>query len=255
MLLSDQIQKRKTQFLLRKAHEYCFQYYLRKGIRLNPELLVKTTLEEVRIQIEQTPTLIVEAFFDWLSALPYAARWEDIHFVKFFYYGNGNAVTLEQIGHLEDIKRAAAEDALLNFREQIAKKAYEVEDGPFTDSFENVYDFGSVQFSHGESTMTGEFTGEVKWVHGGVRRFIGKANISFKDTFKDPLDMIQVRERYNEYTGHVNEWLARHFNVSQELIPKIEITNEMVREADVGGSPYDILGKWEEEMAGEVIKP
>ncbi|WP_323716074.1 hypothetical protein [Paracoccus aminovorans] len=81
-----------------------------------------------------------------------------------YYFGGGQAVTLDEIGHLRDIAeqyayRDGTEGAFRRLSGQIADAAREQGTGPVGYDFRFTYDFGSVAFSHGDGTVKGLFIG------------------------------------------------------------------------------------------------
>lgn len=242
-------------YLKQAARNYCFQYYLRKGIRLDPALLVKAVEEEEQ---QRLPPIVDNYPFDindvvryiaqeYLKNVPDASRWEDVHFVKHFYLGNGRGVTLDEIGHLNEVMQAAEGIMYERLKQQVADAAAKSESGRFEYAFQNRYDF-DVEFSYGESKLDGLYEGEVFWMGRGLRGYRGIAKISFSDAFVDPVDRIQVRRWFNATTVDINKWAKELTGFDLSL----EITDEMIRNAEMGGMSYPITGAWEWGVAGEV---
>ena len=144
-------------------------------------------------------------------------RWIDLDFMAHYYYGNGTAVTLSEIGHLRDIAEQYAyadgkEGAFRRLSDQIADEARKVRSGSIALPFDDSYDFGSVQFSHGGGVVKGTFDGTVA-NDGGMLRIAGRSFFAFSDQFADPLGL----------------------------------------GIEVGGVPYDITGVWSATFLAEVL--
>lgn len=75
-----------------------------------------------------------------------------------------------------------------DFSDQIASEARRKGPGAFAYDFGNVYDFRGVEFSHGDATVSGIFTG-VAEDRGAVLAIRGDTAFLFSDEFKDPLDI------------------------------------------------------------------
>lgn len=105
------------------------------------------------------------AYHDITTDLTSAAeRWSDIDFVQHYYFGGGRTVDLREIGHLYEIVQQyawydKAEGAFRRLAGQIADKARADKSGALSVTFSNFYDFGDVQFSHGDGTVKGVFNG------------------------------------------------------------------------------------------------
>lgn len=117
------------------------------------------------------------------------SRWTDIDFVRHYYFGNGRSVDLLEIGHLREIAEQYAWEygVFRRLCNQIADAARRAQQGGFVYGFENVYNFGAVEFSHGDSSVGGEFTGSVLR-SGEMLHISGVAKFEFSDIFEDPLD-------------------------------------------------------------------
>lgn len=148
-------------------------------------------------------------------------RWSDWDFVHHYYYGEGRPVTLLEIGHLREVAEQYAyqEGVFRRLSNQIADAARDAGVGPLWYNFSGVYDFGSVQFSHGDSMVDGSFRGGVE-VRGDMLLIKGENRFIFRDVFKDPLDMDRI--------------------VGAEM--------------EVGGTPYEISGEWTANFSAEIFK-
>lgn len=88
-------------------------------------------------------------FPDFAPPPPY--RWGDLDFVSHYYYGGGVAITLAEIGHLQEIVEQYAyndgdEGAYRRLSNQIADAAREVGSGNVEYDFDFSYEFGNVEF-------------------------------------------------------------------------------------------------------------
>ncbi len=155
------------------------------------------------------------------------AYWSISDFIRHFYLGEGRAVTLEEIGHLRAIAEHYSysseppEDspdqehgAFRRQSNQIAREARGTGEGPLQYDFNGSYDFGDVEFPHGDAKVAGLFLGFVK-SDGEMLTVSGSATYRFTDTFTDPLDLRET--------------------ISQNL--PIWLT-------DVDGTAFDIAGHW-----------
>jgi len=108
------------------------------------------------------------AYHDFTTSLASSYdRWSNIDFVRHYYFGGGRPVDLLEIGHLREVAEQYAymdrvDGAFRRLSDQITDKARENGPGFLNYPFEYTYDFGSVQFSHGDGTVSGGFTGIVE---------------------------------------------------------------------------------------------
>jgi hypothetical protein len=126
-----------------------------------------------------------------LSSAPY--RWTSLDFVAHYYFGNGAPVTLAEIGHLREIAEYYAyetlgDGAFRRLSDQIASAARLSGAGAVSLSFGRWYDFGAVEFSHGDGTVSGSFSGMVTQ-NGGTFAINGSGEFVFTDEFADPLGL------------------------------------------------------------------
>ena len=130
-------------------------------------------------------------FPDLAPPPPY--RWADLDFVSHYYYGGGVAITLAEIGHLREIVEQYAyndgdEGAYRRLSDQIADKAREIGTGSVTHDFRQPYDFGDVEFSHGNGTVSGVFIG-TSLQDGNLLKIQGETQFYFTDDFEDPVSL------------------------------------------------------------------
>jgi hypothetical protein len=164
------------------------------------------------------------AWFTFTSPLDSGARrWGNPDFVRWYYFGRGQAVDLMEIGHLNEIAQRYAyevgtkdkpdgEGAFRRLADQIADEARKGgATSTLTHTFDRTYDFGAVAYSHGGGRVAGSFLGSVDR-HDAVIEITGAASFQFTDEFKDPIGQ-----------GY-----------------------------EVGGTPYAIRGRWEASFAARV---
>jgi len=164
-----------------------------------------------------------------------AERWGDDDFIRHFFEGEGQEVTLSEIGHLRAIVNQyayydGAEGAFRRLSDQIADKARARGNGQFSYVFDRSYDFGDVATSHGNAVVEGEFEGSVT----GRRDYLeveGSINFRFRDVFTDPLG---IRERVNDTSNP-------------------DAVSDFWRQlTDGGGTDYNITGQWQTRFRAEV---
>lgn len=140
-------------------------------------------------------------------------RYGDLDFVAHYYYGEGRTLTLAEIGHLREIAEyyaysAGGEGVFRRLSDQIADEARLIFSGQVIYRFENTYDFGAVEFSHGSGTVNGVFDGTTVPV-GKMLQISGETRFAFSDSFEDPLGLqIEVGGTPYLITG---EWSATFF--------------------------------------------
>lgn len=108
-----------------------------------------------------------------------------------YYGGNGRPVTLLEIGHLREIAEEYAfntgtRGAFRRLSGQIASAARDQGPGAVVYDFNDSYDFGGVEFSHGGGTVRGIFVGIAK-DRGEMLAIHGESTFWFSDEFVDPL--------------------------------------------------------------------
>ncbi len=134
------------------------------------------------------------AFHEFSTGLASSVdRWTDTDFVNHYYFGGGRSVDLLEIGHLREIAEQYAwndgvQGAFRRLADQIADAARHTESGVFSYDFQAVYDFGSVEFSHGDGVVRGVFNGPVE-SRGAILRVGGSTEFKFSERFEDPLGL------------------------------------------------------------------
>ena len=114
--------------------------------------------------------------------------------MRHYYFGGGGAVDLREIGHLYEIVEQYAwndkvEGAFRRLAGQIADKARTAKSSAFTLTVNNFYDFGSVQFSHGDGSVKGVFNGLAE-KQGKIFKISGTTDLSSAMNSRIPLVMI-----------------------------------------------------------------
>lgn len=199
------------------------------------------------------------AFFDLAPAANFGAdRWENHDFIWHFFTGAGRAVTLGEIGHLQEIVEQYAygdgiEGAFRRLSDQIADEA-RAGDLPY--DFESTYDFEGVEFSHGDATVRGRFEGAVTEI-GDMLRIDGTARFWFEDRFTDPVDL----REFSAWLRERPDRLRRLIQSAGALVgigdgpegPELQIDEDDVSSifmtiSELSGTAYPITGEWEAEF-------
>ena len=195
--------------------------------------------EDYNCRCERVPYIRGEtefAYHEFLGELTDSAdRWGNDDFIRYFFAGDGQEVTLSEIGHLRAIVNQyayydGAEGAFRRLSNQIVKAAREQGNGQFSYVFDRSYDFSDVAFSHGKAVVEGNFEGTVSG-HRGYLEVGGSINFRFRDVFSDP---VGIRELVNDTSD------------PDAVTPAWRLLT------DLGGVPYNITGKWQTRFRGEV---
>jgi hypothetical protein len=118
-------------------------------------------------------------------------KWTDEDFKNHFWNGNGQGVTLSEIGWQLEIISHTKKIMFDKVEKQIADKAKEVQSGKFSDTWERSYDFEDVVFSIGNSVIRGRFNGTVN-KDGDILHIEATAYYLLDDEFTDPWSIRQV---------------------------------------------------------------
>lgn len=152
--------------------------------------------------------------------------WDDLKFVRHFYFGDGKAVKLRDIGLFNKVKAHSDKVAISKFKNQIEAEAKSTSGYKFTVSFKNAYDFKPVVYSLGGCTLIGKFNGGVcPWIGTSPQEYWveGEITVSFSDQFTDPLSIIE-RLYGSSDSPEAPEWLRNA--------------------ANLGGKAYSITDQW-----------
>lgn len=135
--------------------------------------------------------------------LDQANEWGISEFFEHYNNGNGDPVTLNEIGLRDDLRRSDVYEQLMNnVRDQI--KAHVEQQialgsnyaGTFQQiwDFNNSYDFTFTEdmFAIGSATLSGHFTGDLVVANDGSWTLEGSILINFLDIFDDPWDIINA---------------------------------------------------------------
>ncbi len=172
------------------------------------------------------------------------APWRNQDYVDHYFLGNGQDVTLSQIGQLRNISEAF--DTLRGeaLKQQLASEARKIRNGVVTYHFENAYDLTSVSFSIGDTVIGGKFSGHCQEQHGALV-LNGSLDFYLRDEFADPLDVgIEVFD--------IPEMVEDFFSdlIDQRLQGMLQQRKERVRY----GTPYSIAGKWNAVVTGQFYR-
>ena len=128
--------------------------------------------------------------------------WED--FVHHYYFGKGQPVTLDEIGHLQDIidcarthnQTAAGGGTIFNrVADQLLEAARQKGEGSFLDYFQNGYEFRDFVWSLGGATVTASFFVNVV-EKGDFLIVTAEIEYTFTDMFTNPLDLPEGKSEY-----------------------------------------------------------
>jgi hypothetical protein len=162
--------------------------------------------------------------------------WDNVDFLKHFYFGQGQSVTLTTMGLFDQVKSHADQVSIGRFKNQIREKGKSSRSFQFSLTFENSYDFKPVVYSLGACTLKGGFNGGVcPWVLSSPPEFWieGEMKIYFADAFTDPLSVIELL--YGSSTSPTApSWLQTA--------------------ANVGGMGYQIVDSWQLSFLEERVR-
>lgn len=203
------------------------------------------------------------AFFDLVTDTDSTVdRWENHDFIWHFFAGAGREVALPEIGHLREIVdqyayKDGTEGAFRRLADQIADRA-RVGDLPY--DFEAPYDFEGVEFSHGDATVQGRFSGTAM-VSGDMVQIEGVARFRFKDYSTDPVDL-------REFSAWLRERPDRFWRLLQTVgdlvgigggpqgapleIDENDVSSILMAVSELGGTSYTITGEWEAHFRAAV---
>jgi hypothetical protein len=154
-------------------------------------------------------------------------KWNWTDFVDHYYKGKSKIISLSDAGLLSDVVDHAREIIFERVEKQIEEKAKSIGNASLSDTFSRSYDFGSVSFSLGNSTVSGNIKGTVKKID-KILAVEAKVEYLFFDQFTDPLS---IRENRKNGTSS-----------SDKADPYTE----------VGGTAYDIVGRWLTKVTGTI---
>lgn len=107
------------------------------------------------------PKLEESYFQTVISSVDDASRWGWDDFFDHYFNAEGKAVTLPQIGHLQEIIDHAERNIFRRVRDQVIAKARQIISGAIKDNFNNSYSFYGVSWAHGDSAVAGDINGFV----------------------------------------------------------------------------------------------
>lgn len=154
-------------------------------------------------------------------------KWNWVDFLSHFYRGKGRSINLTDAGLLTDVINHAKSNIFERVEDQVERIAQAVGNGSFSDDFFQSYDFGSVSFSLGNSTVKGKITGSVL-KQDKILIVMAKVEYSFYDQFTDPAS------------------LRQHGKAGTSASEKADPYTELL------GAGYNIIGDWVTEITGTV---
>ncbi len=119
-------------------------------------------------------------------------KWDTFDFSWHFLTGGGAAVTLQEIGFLQDVIDLCAENRYSALNQQIKDAGREAGPGRFSHDFNRSYDFfGAIHPVFGGGTVSGEFKGAAT-LDDTILIISRTVEYHFSDEFTDPLDFRQI---------------------------------------------------------------
>lgn len=155
-------------------------------------------------------------------------EWSINQFFNHYNNGNGEAVSLEEIGFIDDIREsdeytemmgrvnAQIEASIISYIQSHGVQTNSI--GPVQYNFKNAYDFTGDAFAIGAATINGNAQGSFTVDSVGDITWSANVNIDFHDSFEDPWDL------FNNFEG---SW-------------------------DPTGTPFEIVGNWDEGASGTI---
>lgn len=161
--------------------------------------------------------------------------WSDARLTQHYLTGNGKGVTLSRIGYLGSVIAHYSEKLGVYDRvnRQIIDRAKEVVSGNFTYDFRNSYNFQSVLFTLGDSTVSGVFSGDVRKENKTLLVISGIIRYDFFDQYKDPASF------------------------TENLMDILDLTREEAERwvgdsGDIAGTVYPITDHWQTKFSATV---
>jgi len=134
--------------------------------------------------------------------------------------------SISEARHLQDVINAAREHVFKGAERQAFEKARAVVSGNLHGTFKRSYPFYSVSFVHGNSTVTGSYSGTVIR-NGNALHITAEIRYNFSDVFTDPFD---IRERINGTSDPA------------------QIPNDALIDGEFGGEFYTVYDSWTTEL-------
>ncbi|MCI5048814.1 MAG: minor capsid protein [Rickettsiales bacterium] len=159
-------------------------------------------------------------------------RWQIADFLHHFYYGNHQAVTLSEVGHLREVIQVAEAVAYKDVEEKVFNAARSTQSGQFSGRHVDGYPFSSVSFIHGDSTLTANFNGFVNTIFNELL-IEAEIDYSFTDIFTDVANLRQNNPEIG--TSHPSR------------IP----ANELI-DGEFGGNYFEIHDNWRTKLVARI---
>lgn len=170
---------------------------------------------------------------------------------------------MAEIGQLDEIITQYAymdgnEGAYRRLADQIADAARK-DALPYAFSFN--YDFKTVEFSHGKSTVSGVFDGNVRQSQ-EMLNIAGVAQFEFRDVFTDPANMRSISAWIRERPDKLLRLSQRFFEIfgfgngpqDEELdINPDDVGTMFFAISELRGTPYNIVGNWKADFRASVL--
>lgn len=174
--------------------------------------------------------------------------WTSWDFAQHYYHGRGRGVTVRETGHLTSVVSRYMQLAEERIKRQIVAKARAAKDGSFTYKFRNTYNLETVVFSIGDTTIGGQFSGQVS-NHGGVLSISGELAFYLRDEFADPLDIgLEAIDLWETIFENIHRPIENYLRGRVGLPP--------TGHEDLGvhtGEPYSITDDWTGAPEGQVL--
>ncbi len=172
-----------------------------------------------------------------ISEINDSEKWSSLEFLKHFFFGGGNEVTLSEAGYLGDIISKAEEVMYKRLEAQVADKMRAIKNGPLTYRTENSYPrFKEVKWVFGGGTIKTITAGQVIQ-DGDTVSIDAEVQYTYYDEFTDPADIRQL-------------FIGPH-NLS-DLEPNWYTALGVTISEIAFGRMYPITGSWKTKLTGSV---
>lgn len=186
------------------------------------------------------PSLIQRFRRYLLDFLTTSSTWKNVEMSLYFFLGNGEAITLESLGHASTIRNYYTQHYLPKFIKQIQDQAATAPIGKFENNFDASYNLSEVLYSYRNAGIEGRFIGEIVRRPNGEKILSGHMSFLFHDQFKDPISIMQTYVTIRNQLPYFEE------------VREADLAEWFKEAANLWQKPYSIIGKWEMDYS-EVI--
>ncbi len=171
-----------------------------------------------------------------ISSINDGRKWTTFDFGYHFAFGNGRAVTLDEIGHLSGVIEISQQKIFPKIESQVTDKMRQIQSGSLIYRTENGYQFSGAHWVLGKGVVQTQTVGRVK-KNGNILTLNAEVTYTYSDEITDPVNIREAIRGHHRIHELPNAWWG-----GAELF----VTDLFL------GRAYAVNGVWKTKLSGSI---